>query len=159
MWWLSIILKLLMLTSLRIDDIHLMYIHHNNMRVCYYLDFESRESSFITFFIPLISPNGRTNTDSQLSHVLASFFILSIFKTKEPFVVSVPAVICLILGRETIITRSCTNTFHNFDSLRLLRTKIWDSGENLKNHNYLKKKKKTRTSFRNTLIIHIFFKI
>ncbi len=109
------------------DSSHFIYI----IMWVYYLNFESRESSFFAFFIPLVSPNGRTNADSQLSHVLASFFILSIFKTKEPFVVSVPAVISLILGGEAVITRSCADAFHNFNSLRLLCTKIWDSGENL----------------------------
>jgi hypothetical protein len=68
------------------------------------------EAALITRLVPLDSPIGGADTDGVLSEYLALVFISSsLLHTKDPFVVTIPAVKRLVRGREPLITRSNAN--------------------------------------------------
>lgn len=85
-----------------------------------FLSLKSSEGLLLSLFIPLLGPNGRTNANSQLPHILASLLISGILDTEKPFVISIPTVVGLILGWESRITNGSLDVSNNLHGLLLL---------------------------------------
>jgi len=94
------------------------------MRKSELVSLDSREISTLSLLIPFFIPNIRTDTKSQLPHLLASIVILGGLKAHKPLVVSVPAVVRLVLSRESSTTGSGFDRFDQFHSSALLFSKL-----------------------------------
>jgi len=94
---------------------------------------DARESLFFPFLVPLLRPDGRADVQCQLPHILATFLVtLGLLKANEPFVVTVPAVVGLVLGWESGITGSGTDSFYNIKCCLLFFGEFGNfGGENL----------------------------
>jgi hypothetical protein len=69
----------------------------------------------------LDSPIGGADTNGVLPESLALVFISSsLLHTKDPFIVTIPAVKRLVRGRESLITRSCTSVLDLVQKVLLL---------------------------------------
>jgi hypothetical protein len=85
------------------------------------VELDSLEAALITSLVPLDGPIGGADTDGVLPESLALLFISSsLLHTKDPFVVTIPAVKRLVRGREPLITRSCANVLHLVQKILLL---------------------------------------
>jgi len=65
---------------------------------------DSRESTLLSLLLPLISPDSGADLQGHVLHALAPTLVVRGLQTEKPFVVSVPAVVRLILGRKTSIS-------------------------------------------------------
>jgi hypothetical protein len=84
------------------------------------LEFDSLEAAVLTRLVPIGGPLGGADTGSVLPESLAFLFISSLLHTKDPFVVTIPAVKSLVRGREPLVTRSCANVFDLVQKVLLL---------------------------------------
>jgi hypothetical protein len=81
----------------------------------------SGKGTGFTFLVPTVHPVIRTDRLGVLSQGSTLGFVSRLFGADQPFIVSIPAVKGLVLGRETLVTRSSTSLLdHGEDSTLLL---------------------------------------
>jgi hypothetical protein len=91
------------------------------------LNLESSERSILSGFIPVCSPIAGADTNRILTVDLALILVLvGLLQTKQPFIVTVPAVKCLIARGESVVTRSSSNILHLVQKILLLVRKFRD---------------------------------
>ena len=86
----------------------------------FHLDLKPGKCSFLTLFVPLFGPKAWADTRCHLPHVFTAILIAGVLYTKKPFVVPIPAVICLVLGSEPSIAWSSANTLDDINRCLLL---------------------------------------
>lgn len=80
----------------------------------------SRETSRITLLIPLFRPVSRADRRRKLAQGFALVLVARLFRTDQPFVVTVPAMQGLIRSREPFIMRRGSNVLDKVQTSHLL---------------------------------------
>ena len=89
------------------------FFHIGLILFLFHLVFDTHETSFLSSLVPIFEPIIWADTDGPLTVNLALVVgVTGLFHTKEPFVVPVPAMQGLILGRKTLITGCGTYILH-----------------------------------------------
>jgi len=90
---------------------------------------ETRKPPFLALLFPLLGPNSWADTKCHLLHILASLFISSVFQTKKPLVVPVPAMVGLVISGEPSVTRGGAHIFDHLHGLLLVFGEFGDFSE------------------------------
>ena len=86
----------------------------------------SREGTRLSFLVPLLGPGIGADRVGVLPQGRTLSFISGLLCAQEPFVVTIPAVEGLVLGREALITRSCAGLLDHGENGALLLVHLWN---------------------------------
>lgn len=82
---------------------------------------DTHEATFVTGLVPIGEPVIGADTDGPLAEGLALVVVAAcLLQTKQPFVVPVPTVQGLVLGREALVAGCRTDIFHLVEQILLL---------------------------------------
>lgn len=86
----------------------------------------SGKGTGFTFLVPLFQPSVGANGKRVIPHGFTLLFLASLLGAENPFVVTIPAVECLILGRETLVTGTGADLLDHAEDRRLLLVQLRD---------------------------------